>query len=117
MDPAFPRSGLISGNRIEKMLNKLGLRDKTFADLAIPFATVATDIENGTKIILNQGSVIEAVRASISIPGIFTPVKYQDYYLVDGGLIDPVPVDLVKQMGIDIIIALNLVKISPYKGC
>lgn len=113
MDPTFPRSGLISGNRIEKMLNKLGLRDKTFADLAIPFATVATDIENGTKIILNQGSVIEAVRASISIPGIFTPVKYHDYYLVDGGLIDPVPVDLVKQMGADITIAVSLVKINP----
>ena len=113
MDPTIPHSGLISGNRIEEKLNQLALEGKTFNDLKIPFATVATDIENGTKVILNQGSVIKAVRASISIHGIFTPEKYQDYYLVDGGVIDPIPVDLVKQMGADIIIAVNLTKLNP----
>ncbi len=113
-DPTLPRSGLISGNRAEEILNKIALKDKTFDDLKIPFTAVATDIETGAKVILNQGSVIKAVRASISIPGIFTPVKYQDYYLVDGGVVDPVPVDVVQKMGADIIIAVSLAKINPY---
>jgi len=114
IDPALPHSGLISGKKIEEILNDLALKDKTFDDLKIPFAAVATDIESGTEVILNQGKVIDAVRASISIPGIFTPVKYQDYYLVDGGVVDPVPVDVVQKMGADIIIAVSLAKISPY---
>jgi len=116
IDPVFPHSGLISGDRIEKMLNQFGIKDKTFDDLKIPFAAVATDVESEAEVILNQGKVIDAVRASISIPGIFTPVKYQDYYLVDGGVVDPVPVDVVKMMGADIIIAVNLAKISPYNA-
>lgn len=116
IDPVFPHSGLISGDRIEKMLNQFGIKDKTFDDLKIPFAAVATDVESGAKVILNQGKVIDAVRASISIPGIFTPVKYQNYYLVDGGVVDPVPVDVVKMMGADIIIAVSLAKISPYNA-
>jgi len=114
LDPVFPHSGLISGDRIEKMLNKFAIKDKTFDDLKIPFAAVATDVESGAEVILNQGKVIDAVRASISIPGIFTPVKYQDYYLVDGGVVNPVPVDVVQMMGADIIIAVSLAKISPY---
>jgi NTE family protein len=114
IDPVFPHSGLISGDRIEKMLNQLALKDKTFDDLSIPFAAVATEIENGAEVIINQGKLIDAVRASISIPGIFTPVKYQDYYLVDGGVVNPVPVDAVQMMGADIIIAVSLSKISPY---
>jgi len=114
IDPVFPHSGLISGDRIEKMLNQFSLKDKTFDDLGISFAAVATDVESGAKVILNQGKVIDAVRASIAIPGIFTPVKYQDYYLVDGGVVDPVPVDVVQMMGADIIIAVSLAKINPY---
>lgn len=114
LDPALPHSGLISGKKIEEMLNDLALEDKTFDDLKIPFAAVATDVESGAEVILNQGKVIDAVRASISIPGVFTPVKYQDYYLVDGGVVDPVPVDVVEKMGADIIIAVSLAKISPY---
>jgi len=116
IDPVFPHSGLISGDRIEKMLNQFAIKDKTFDDLNIPFGAVATDVESGAEVILNQGKVIDAVRASISIPGIFTPVKYQNYYLVDGGVVDPVPVDVVKMMGGDIIIAVSLAKISPYNA-
>lgn len=114
LDSTFPHSGLISGDRIEKMLNQFALKDKTFDDLSISFAAVATDVESGAKVILNQGKVIDAVRASIAIPGIFTPVKYGDYYLVDGGVVDPVPVDVVQMMGADIIIAVSLAKINPY---
>jgi NTE family protein len=108
MDITFPRSGLVRGNRIEKMLIDWGLGDKTFEELNIPFAAVATDIESGERVILNQGNVADAVRASMSIPGIFVPVKYDDRYLVDGGVVDPVPVDLAKKMGADIVIAVSL---------
>jgi NTE family protein len=114
IDPALTHSGLISGKKIEEMLNDLALEDRTFDDLKIPFAAVATDIESGAEVILTQGKVIDAVRASISIPGVFTPVKYQDYYLVDGGVVDPVPVDVVQKMGADIIIAVNLAKMTSY---
>ena len=116
IDPTFPRSGLISGDRIEKMLNKFALKDKTFDDLNIPFAAVATEIENGAEVIISQGKLIDAVRASISIPGIFTPVKYQDYYLVDGGLVNPVPANVAQMMGADIVIAVSLAKINPYNS-
>ncbi len=114
IDPALPHSGLISGKKIEEMLNDLALEDKTFDDLEIPFEAVAADVESGAEVILNQGKVIDAVRASISIPGIFTPVKYQDYYLVDGGVVNPVPVNVVQKMGADIIFAVSLAKLKPY---
>ncbi|MBU4509868.1 patatin-like phospholipase family protein, partial [bacterium] len=114
MDFTIPRSGLIRGNKIENMLIDWGLEDKTFDELNIPFAAVATDIESGERVILHQGKVADAVRASISIPGIFIPVKYDDRYLVDGGVVDPVPVDLAKKMGADIVIAVSLaIKIQP----
>ena len=111
VDPALPHSGFIKGHRAVDILNTIALKDKTFDDLDIPFAAVATIIENGTEAIMNRGKVIDAVRASISIPGIFTPVKYQDYYLVDGGLVNPVPVDVTKNMGANIVIAVSLAKI------
>ncbi len=114
IDPALPHSGLISGSKIVEMLNDLALEGKTFDDLKIPFEAVATDVESGVEVILNQGKVIDAVRASISIPGIFTPVKYQDYYLVDGGVVNPVPVNVVQRMGADIIFAVSLAKLKPY---
>lgn len=114
MDPTIPHSGLLSGNRVEKHLKELFLNDKTFDDLKIPFATVATDIDTGAKVILNQGNVLKAVRASLPIPGIFAPVKYHNYYLVDGGVVDPVPVDLLQQMGANIIIAVSLAIKRPH---
>jgi len=113
LDPTLPYSGLLSGHRSENILNKIALDKKDFKDLKIPFAAVATDIKSGAKVIINQGSVIKAVRASMSIPGIFTPVKYLDHYLVDGGVVDPVPVDVIQQMGANIIIAVSLTQKSP----
>ena len=111
LDPALPHSGFIKGNRAEEIIKTIALKDKTFDDLNIPFAAVATVLGNEAEAVIKQGKVIDAVRASISIPGIFTPVKFQDDYLVDGGLVNPVPVDVVKNMGADIIIAVSLAKI------
>jgi len=76
--------------------------------LKIPLACVATDIRTCEEVVIDQGSVLEAVRASISIPGVFTVVKWKSRYLVDGGLVNPVPVSVLRRAGVDCIIAVNV---------
>jgi NTE family protein len=105
--PTLPYAGLVEGKRIRHFLGSL-IGDKNFEDAKLPFAVVATDVLTGEEIIIKNGSLIEAVRASISIPGIFTPVVYQNRFLVDGGVVNPVPVDVVRDMGADIVIAVNV---------
>ena len=107
VDLAFPKSGLIGGKRITNLLRRF-IGNSSFNDLDIPLACVATDIINGDEVVISEGSVLEAVRASFSIPVIFTVVKYQGRYLVDGGLVNPVPVSVVKKMGADFIIAVDV---------
>jgi len=108
IDPSFPRTGFIKGRKIKNLLSTFIGGNIKFSDLKIPFACVATDIDTGEEIVINSGSVPEALRASISIPGIFTLVKHEGRYLVDGGLTTPVPVELVRQMGADFVIAVNV---------
>ena len=108
LDPSFPRTGFFKGGKIKKTLAGYIGGDINFTDLKIPFACVATDIDTGEEVIINSGSVPEALRATISIPGIFTVVKQEDRYLVDGGLTTPVPVDIVREMGADFVIAVNV---------
>jgi NTE family protein len=108
IDPSFPKTGFIKGRKIKNLLSSFLGGNIRFSDLKIPFVCVATDIDTGEEVIINSGSVPEALRASISIPGIFTVVKREGRYLVDGGLTTPVPVNVVKQMGADIIIAVNV---------
>ena len=108
IDPSFPRTGFIKGKKIEKLLESFLGGDIVFRDLQIPLACVATDITTGEEIVIDSGPVVEAVRASISLPGIFTLVKCEGRYLVDGGLTTPVPVEVVRRMGADFIIAVNV---------
>ena len=108
VDLALPRTGLIGGRRVKELMRSI-VDDIEFADLKIPFVCVATDIMTGEEVVINQGSVLEAVRASISLPVIFTVVKREGRYLVDGGLVNPVPVSVVKQMGADVVIAVNVI--------
>jgi NTE family protein len=77
-------------------------------DLKIPLAIVATDYETGKPVVFTKGSIISAIRASISIPGVFIPVSYKGDLLVDGGVSDPLPIDVAKQLGAESIIAVNL---------
>jgi NTE family protein len=77
-------------------------------ELGRTFATVATDLETGREIWLTQGSVLDAVWASMSLPGLFPPIRYQGKWLVDGGLVNPVPVSVCRALGADIVIAVNL---------
>lgn len=107
MDLLFPRSGFIEGDKITNHFRR-NFSDADIEELAIPFAAVATDIVSGREIWLQDGSLMDAVRASISMPGIFTPCKYKDYWLVDGGLVNPVPVTLCRAMGADVVVAVNL---------
>ncbi len=101
------RGGLVSGRKFEVFLERMLGRD-SFADCKRPLQIVATDLVSGQAQILDQGRLATAVRASASVPLVFEPVKSKGRLLVDGGLSDPVPVDLVKAMGADKVIAVNL---------
>jgi NTE family protein len=107
IDLALPKSGFIAGKKVKQLLKSI-IGDVKFSELKLPFACVATDVITGEEVVINQGSVLEAVRASISMPVIFTVVKQKGRYLVDGALTNPVPVSVLKDMGADFIIAVNV---------
>jgi len=107
-DMTLPLSGLLQGKRVVSLLRSI-LGDLTFPQLRCDFACVATDIINGEQVVLSDGSLVEAVRASISIPGIFTPVPIKGRYLVDGGLINTVPVSVCREMGAEYVVGVNVV--------
>jgi len=108
-DLALPRTGFIKGRKIKDLLALFIGDDIKFSDLKIPLACVATDIMTGEEVLISHGSVLEGIRASISLPAIFTVVKWKGRYLVDGSLVNPVPVSVVKRMGADFIIAVNVI--------
>jgi len=106
----FP-SGFNSGQQVGLILDRVGLpysEMKSFDDLPIPFRCVATDLVSETPYVFDHGSLAEAMRASMSIPGFFAPVRDGSRVLVDGGLLDNLPVDVARQMGADIVIAVHL---------
>ncbi len=99
--------GLVEGEKVKKFIEGY-IKDTEFKDCKIPFSAVATNLENGDAVILDSGEMCSAIRASISVPLFFKPVKVGNKTLADGGLSDPVPVDIVKSMGADIVIAVNI---------
>ncbi len=107
LDVVLPRSGLIDGKKIETFFRG-HVQGTRFDDLRLPFAAVATDLRSGSPVVLKSGDLIEAVRASISIPGIFTPVISDGRVLVDGGLVEPVPVTVARNLGADRVIAVDI---------
>ena len=104
-DYTLPFHGIIKGQRVHRML-KRGLKDADFLDLLIPTFIVAVDMVSGKQVILETGKVCEAIRASISIPGIFNPYYLDGRWFIDGGLLNPVPVDVLIQKGAGVIIAV-----------
>lgn len=106
-DPVLPKSGLIDGVKIADFIHKYVL-DEPIERLPLPLAIIATDLNTGDEVVLKEGNIIEAIRASISLPGIFKPVRKDNYLLVDGGLVNPVPVRTVREMGADFVIAVDL---------
>ncbi|GGE66408.1 NTE family protein [Priestia taiwanensis] len=106
-DFIVPKMGLIAGNRIKEFM-KLMTFGKTLEELDIPVAVVATDLSTGEKVIFTEGEIASAVRASISIPGIFVPEKIGDRLFVDGGLVERVPVSVARGLGADIVIGVDV---------
>ena len=108
VDLVLPKAGLIGGKKIINWLGLIMGSDIKFSDLRIPFACVATNIHTCEEVVIKEGSVLEGIRASISIPAIFTVVRWKGRYLVDGSLVNPVPVSVLREMGADFIIAVNV---------
>lgn len=107
MDPHWGTGGILSGERMMRILRELDL-DGRIEELAIPFAALATDMQTGEEVWLQKGSVLDAIRGSASLPGLVRPHHYGDKWLLDGGLVNPVPVALTKALGCDHVIAVNL---------
>ena len=110
----MPWRSLLGSERIETFLKDM-ICAKTFDELVMPFAAVATDLQTGDEVVISSGDLQSAIRASMSIPGIFEPVEREGRILVDGGLVNPVPADVCRSLGADVVIAvdINSVKMAP----
>jgi len=106
-DIAWERSGLIKGETLFKEFEKL-IGNPNIEDLKVPFTAVATDIENEKEVWLQKGALLEAIRASIALPMIFTPVHDRDRVLIDGGVLNPIPIAPTFSQRNDLTIAVNL---------
>jgi len=100
-------SKLFKGEVFAKLLTGL-LDDKKIEQCSLPFRAVATNVENGKEVILSRGSLVEAIRASIALPVAFQPIKIDNQLLMDGGVANPVPANIVRQMGADFVIAVDV---------
>ncbi len=107
LDVAFPSSGLIDGQKVTRFIDGL-VGGRSFDELSLPLSVVASDLNGGAEVVMCDGDLVRAVRASISIPGIFRPVRRGEATLVDGGLVNPVPVTAVRAMGAEVVIAVDL---------
>jgi NTE family protein len=99
--------GFAKGDKLEAWV-KSHVKTANIENLRIPFAAVATDLNWGTRVVLDHGSVARAIRASAAIPGVFQPVQYQGKILVDGGVVDNIPISVAKARGADIVIAVDI---------
>ncbi|WP_289136548.1 patatin-like phospholipase family protein [uncultured Brevibacillus sp.] len=111
LDLTVPTLGFVAGEKIKQLIRLL-THGKRIEELKRPLAVVATDIESGERVVFREGPVDQAVRASISIPGIFVPEKVGNRLLVDGGVIDRVPVTVIREMGADIVIAVDVAQVD-----
>jgi NTE family protein len=109
IDPAFPpRQGFIRGGAVKKRLMK-SIGHVRFAELARPLRVLATNLETLERVVFSSGEVADAVHASIAVPGICVPVIINGETYIDGGIVDPLPVDVLREMGVNRIIAVNAI--------
>ena len=114
LSPTLSTSSFLKDKYLLEFLETY-FKGKTFNSLHIPFSSIATDIETGEMVVIEKGYLAPAIRASISIPMIFSPVKFGQSTLVDGGLVNPTPVNIVNEHNVDKIIAVNLMNLGPIK--
>lgn len=107
LDFTMARGGAIGGRKLIELYRRQ-IGDLSIEDLPHRFAAVATELETGSEVWLQHGPLLHAIRASISLPGMFTPVLADGRWLVDGGLVNPVPVTLCRALGAEIVIAVDL---------
>jgi NTE family protein len=107
LDTTFRGGGVMRGNRLMQAIGEQ-IQDRRIEELPIGFAAVAADLNSGAEIWLRQGSMLAAVRASSGMPGLFTPMWHQDRWMIDGGVVNPVPVTLCRALGAERVIAVNL---------
>jgi len=110
------RGGLIRGARLFTLFGTM-LANRDIDELPIPFGAIATELQSGRELWLRHGKLLEAVRASCAMPGLFTPVVRDGAVLVDGGLVNPVPVSMCRALGADLVVAVDLSwgKLGPYR--
>jgi NTE family protein len=111
LDFTVPKMGFIAGKRVKELI-RIFTHGKTIEELDIPIGVVATDLVSGEKVVFKTGPIAEAVRASIAIPGIFVPEKLDGRLFVDGGVVDRIPVSVAREMGADIVIAVDVSKVK-----
>jgi NTE family protein len=113
MDFVLSKNGFIKGEKIFKELKRF-IGDRNIEDLGRPYAAIAVDLKNHREIIFTTGKLVKAIRASVSIPTLLRPARYQDLYLVDGGLLNPLPLDSVHRSGSDLLVGVDLNADIPY---
>ncbi len=111
LGPTWPRQGLFSGRKVLKLLNDI-IEVENIEDLKKPFAAVCVDLRNEEIVTFTAGNLHQAIRASIAIPAVFTPVVFEGKFLVDGGVLEPVPVQAARSLGADFIVAVDLLTSS-----
>jgi len=104
---AFTGMGLANGDKLEEFV-RTKIATSNIEDLKLPFVAVATDLNRGTRVVLDRGSVAKAVHASSAVPGVFNPVEHQGRLLVDGGVMDNIPIAVAREKGADIVIAVDI---------
>jgi NTE family protein len=105
--PTVPWAGWSSGREVVRTTRSL-VGDRTIESLPISYAAIATDLETGLPFPITSGPLAQAIRASLSVPGLFTPVWVDGHLLIDGGVSDPVPVDVARQLGAETVIAVDV---------
>jgi len=113
MDFKLTGRGLLKGTRLYRQMGSLLGEELTFAELKIPLALMAVDILTGREVVLRDGKVVDAIRATMSVPGVFEPVPRGDMLLVDGGILNNVPVDVVAREGMQRVIAVDVMPDFP----
>lgn len=109
---AFFTGGFVRGERLRRFM-EAHLSNRNIEEMRLPFAAVATDLRTGQPVVFSRGPIAPAVHASCAIPGVFVPVEIGGVTLVDGGVVNPIPVDVVRQLGAEVVIAVAIPSAVP----